>query len=293
MTFLPAELDILVHWMTERDKVRAKKALGLPKPWTSDPLLQGYKWCNVKRADDAVSIAMLSRWYRPNGHPEISLVAAVLGRLVNWPDSLMAITGGEPFHISHLPHARGRLADRAAMGLKVFTSAYVVPGVPGLAKVDSVCNLAELVHKNASSILDTTMRGTWANLVRLKGLGSFLAGQMVADLAQIETGRAWPDASTWAPIGPGSARGLNRLMGRPKDKAVSQEEFERLLPELMSILYPLVQPLWDDRRLQAMDVQNCACEYDKNRRLMLGEGRVRARYDGAGGSRQIGLELAP
>lgn len=31
-----------------------------------------------------------------------------------------------------------------------------------------------------------------------------------------------------------------------------------------------------------MDVQNCLCEFDKYRRLTLGEGRVRARYDGRG-----------
>ena len=31
-----------------------------------------------------------------------------------------------------------------------------------------------------------------------------------------------------------------------------------------------------------MDIQNCLCEFDKYRRLQLGEGKVRARYDGAG-----------
>jgi len=37
-----------------------------------------------------------------------------------------------------------------------------------------------------------------------------------------------------------------------------------------------------------MDVQNCLCEFDKYRRLQLGEGKVRARYNGAG-SNQMAL----
>lgn len=124
------------------------------------------------------------------------------------------------------------------------------------------------------------MRATWAELLNFDGMGNFLAGQVVADLAHLPYGREWPDTDTWAPLGPGSARGINRLRGIPKDKAVSQVEFEQLLPELIGILRPQIADIWDDRRLQAMDVQNCLCEFDKYRRLQLQEGKVRARYDG-------------
>jgi len=123
---------------------------------------------------------------------------------------------------------------------------------------------------------------------RFDGIGSFLAGQIVADLAHLPSGRAWPDAATWAPLGPGSARGINRLRGIPKDKAVTQNDFECLLHELISALRPRIAGIWEDRQLQAMDVQNCLCEFDKYRRLQLGEGKVRARYNGAG-SNQMAL----
>jgi len=33
--------------------------------------------------------------------------------------------------------------------------------------------------------------------------------------------------------------------------------------------------------LEAMDIQNCLCEFDKYRRLTLKEGKVRSRYPGA------------
>jgi hypothetical protein len=285
-TFIASELDILVSWIHERDRIRAAKAAGAPRPWTTDPLLRDYRWCNVRRMDDAVSVEMLSDWYRYEMDPPTALVAAVLGRLVNWPDSLMAITAGGTFELPHLPVARKVLAARAAAGAKVFTGAYVVPGVPGKAKPDSVCDLAYQVAEAARCLYQPSMRGTWAELIALDGLGSFLAGQVVADVAHLAAGWAWPDRTSWAPVGPGSARGMNRLLGRPKDQPMRQGEFEAALPALALELRPRVLSVWEDRHLHAMDVQNCLCEFDKYRRLTLKEGTVRARYDGAGSTQE-------
>lgn len=281
-TFIASELEILVRWMLERDRVRAQKEQGLPRPWTTDPLLRDFRWCNVRRMDDRVSVALLERWYGPDADQRTALVAALLARLVNWPESLLEITGGRSFTIEDLPSARTALAARSSAGHKVFTGAYVVPGVPGRNKVDSVCDLVELIESRSDEVIGATMRGTWAQLIEFDGIGSFLAGQVVADLAQLPAIYTWPDAPTWAPLGPGSARGINRLLGRPKDKAVNQAQFESELPALIDVLRPQVPALWEDRRLQAMDIQNCLCEFDKYRRLHLNEGKVRARYAGAG-----------
>lgn len=279
--FLPAELSTLVSWIYERDRIRSQKERGVPKPWTTDPLLRDYRWCNVRRMDDRVSVALLQRWYVYDADPHTALVAATMARLVNWPESLMDVTGGARFHLAHLHSAGTALSMRSDYGQKVFTGAYVVPGVPGKSKVTSVCDLVHHVDRHADSIFAGSMRDTWANLIKCDGLGSFLAGQIVADLAQLRVGLQWPDAGTWAPIGPGSARGLNRLIGRPKDQAVTQTEFEISLPKLIAVLQPQISAVWLDRHLVAMDIQNCLCEFDKYRRLTLGEGKVRARYDGA------------
>ncbi len=282
MTFAPAEFASLVYWMTERDRIRAAKTLGVPRPWTVDPLLRDFRWCNVRRMDDRVSQALFANWYSTTGDAKTLLVAALLARLVNWPDSLLEISAGRPFDCAHLPGARSALARRAVDGEKVFTGAYVVPGVPGHRKIDSICDLVQQIAAESSRVITSTMRGTWANLVAFDGMGSFLAGQVVADLAQMPATFPWPDAPSWAPLGPGSARGINRLLGRPKDKVVAQSQFEIELCALIDALRPLVPELWMDRCLQAMDIQNCLCEFDKYRRLQLGEGKVRARYNGAG-----------
>jgi hypothetical protein len=273
---VPAELETLVYWIHERDRIRAAKERGASKPWTTDPLLRDYRWCNVRRMDDRVSRELFDRWYpKASSWRGAELDFALFARLVNWPDALDEIVG-------HLDCARVVLTARAERGDKVFTGAYVVPGVPGKNKVDSICDLITKISTQDLYLLRPTMRGTWEQLIRFDGIGSFLAGQVVADLAHLRAGREWPDRDTWAPLGPGSARGLNRLRGIAKDKAVSQAEFEELLPKLIVRLRPRISDVWLDRGLQAMDVQNCLCEFDKYRRLQLAEGKVRARYSGAG-----------
>lgn len=275
LPFFVFELNTLVYWISERENIRRAKEAGKPRPWTSDPLLRDYRWCNVRRMDDRVSRELFERWYPRNLTPwkGTDLTLALFARLINWLESLDEITG-------HLDGARVTLTQRAERGEKVFTGAYVIPGVPGKSKIDSILDLICEIGNRDLDVLRPTMRGTWEQLIRFDGIGSFLAGQVVADLVHLPSGRAWPDAATWAPIGPGSARGINRLRGIPKDKAVSQETFEQLLPELIEVLRPRIAGIWEGRRLQAMDVQNCLCEFDKYRRLQLGEGKVRARYDG-------------
>ena len=288
ITIVPGELDIMVYWIHERDRIRAAKEAGAPKPWTTDKQLRDYRWCNVRRMDDRVSCELFTRWYQQDADRQTSLAAAVLGRLINWPESLLEISEGAPFRIEHLQQAGPVLRGRAARGEKVFTGAYLIPpgrparGGVALSKIEHVIGLAELFAVESYSTITESMRGTWSQIITWDGMGSFLAGQVVADLVHLEPGRQWSDAPTWAPIGPGSARGLNRLRGIAKDKPVSQDDFERLLPDLIQVLRPRIDTVWRDRGLQAMDIQNCLCEFDKYRRLQLGEGKVRARYDGAG-----------
>jgi len=285
--WLESELETLVYWMRERERIRAAKARGDARPWTKDPLLRDYRWCNVQRMDDAVSQAMLRDWYHPDHDLPTSLVAACLGRLVNWPESLMAITSGRPFELAHLVHARAALDERSRRGLKVFTGAYVIPGKPGEPKIHTVVAHAEFVAAHAHELASDTMMRTWRALTRIDGLGSFLAGQMVTDVAYLAAGACWQDRKVWAPLGPGSARGIDRLLGRNKNQALSQAEFDALLPQLMLVLQHRLPEIWADRRMDGMAVQNCACEFDKYRRLQLGEGKVRARYAGAAAHQHV------
>lgn len=284
---LEGELEILLHWIRERESIRESKEAGGPRPWTADPLLRDYRWCNVSRMDDRVSRELMQEWYA-DSDGTTQLVAATLGRLINWPEALRAATGGKPFSLDQMEWIKDALKARAKQGFKVFTGAFVVPGKPGMNKVDSVMGVADRVRALAGEILGPTLRETWSGLMGIDLIGSFLAGQICADLAHLQTGAAWPDRVAWAPIGPGSARGMNRLRGRPFRAALPQAQFDDELADYVQTVRPLIAAIDDDRQLGSQDYQGTLCEFDKYRRLMLGEGQVRARYDGAGGSEAQG-----
>jgi len=119
------ELSLLRYWITERERLRKVKEGGGPKPWTADPLLRDFRWCNVRRMDDRVSRELFERWYPTQSTPgETDLTYALFARLINWPEAVDEVVG-------HLDSVRPILLERAARGQKVFTGAYVVPGVPG------------------------------------------------------------------------------------------------------------------------------------------------------------------
>lgn len=56
----PENMAHLMRFIVERYKIHVRKdILGKPRPWTSDPVLQTYKFTNVFREDDRVSRALI------------------------------------------------------------------------------------------------------------------------------------------------------------------------------------------------------------------------------------------
>ena len=49
--FIAEELDRYFYWQEERESIRRKKENGLPAPWTDDPILQEFKFCQVYREE--------------------------------------------------------------------------------------------------------------------------------------------------------------------------------------------------------------------------------------------------
>lgn len=53
--FNGGSLELFVHWITERYKIHLKKDSGEPRPWTNDPILDNYRFTNVRREQDRQS----------------------------------------------------------------------------------------------------------------------------------------------------------------------------------------------------------------------------------------------
>lgn len=281
MNLLPERLELLSYWVRERESIRQKKEAGLPKPWTQNVVLQTTRFCNCRRVDDKVSRWLLSNWYTKTAvtHP---LAAAGLARLINWPDTLEVLL--------HDAWEWDMEAAMLALRLyrddrnKVFTGVYIIngTGAKGRDKIFVVCRQVNTFYMHPELLDPKSMESTWRNLMRVPGIGTFIAGQMTADLRHVVPGE-WADKMAWAPLGPGSQRGLSWLQGwdgLAKLPSMSQAVFTEGIGVLMPWFASTLPEIFDDRKLEAHDVQNCLCEYDKFMRISTGVGRGKNSYPG-------------
>lgn len=278
--------ELFFYWVEERESIRRKKEAGLPKPWTDNPILQRYKFCNVQREHDRVTVWIKNHWRDPcRGHPNMWF-AMIVARLFNWPDTLNDID----FPLADFDKLKETWREvlkrrRDERGLKVFTGAYLVStnGVK-MDKVDYILDrvLTPIWERGCDpqhlgeSAGGWKLEDYWRFLTQFDGLGSFMAGQVVADLKYVDP--VLEQASDWwtfAPLGPGSIRGLNRFFGRPTDKPLKQEQGLKEILEIRTMIYNRL-----GYNLPAHDVQNCMCETDKFIRLTKGEGKTRSTYPG-------------
>ncbi len=255
----PELLDISKKVIVEREKVRLKKSLDEPKPWTDwEPLLK-FRFTNVRRMDDKVSQWLLTKWYQSFFDHRNMLLAAVLARQLNSIETLEEI--GFP-DVLNLDHIEKVLRDRTSRGDKNFSAAYMITGTLGGDKT------TQLVHKVLSPLqnltLDTSsMEKSVSLLLPHAGMGTFIAGQVVADLRWGLSG-SWSDKDSWAPLGPGSNRWLRILHGEEEKRDVNLKQKE-FLSRLESLRYslcqdPQIQAIQEDRKLELMDWQNVCCE---------------------------------
>ncbi len=266
-------IERLIYFINERESIRLKKEAGKPWPWTDDEILSSYRFCNVRRMDDKVSQWLLKNWYEPHrDHPNM-LVAIVMARFFNLPNILGMIGFPKRWDPEKVKY---KIRCHKDGGNVVFNAAYMVRGNDGEDKVASVIDYTvQPLFVDPPTINTSSMQETHAAIKDRYGFGSFMAGQVVADLRWAMTGE-WKDKKTWAPVGPGSSRGMCRLFNWPL-RLIKQEKFETHLGELTKLLKSHL-PQKVTRRLEAIDYQNCLCEYDKMTRVLLGEGRPKQLY---------------
>lgn len=269
----------LCYWITERESIRLKREKGEPPPWTDDEVLQQYRFTNVRRIDDRVSQWLLKNWYKPyKDHPN-TLAAVCLARHFNLPFSLAAITS--LIFVDAQPNlcAVGQVIRvLKSTGHTVFNGAYMVRGIGASDKTEMVLEkVCRPLLENPPLIDTASMQRSVEALLPYWGFSSFMAGQVVADLRWALSG-TWLDKDDWAPLGPGSKRGMNRLHGAVPTTPLSQENF---LNELRILRDKLCNRLLNTitRRLELMDYQNCLCEFDGYERTIWGEGRKKEKYN--------------
>lgn len=271
------------------------EAIGWPTSFTDDPILKQFRFCNVFRELDRVTVWINENIRKPYAdHPNLWLMLAI-ARTINWPDTLQHLfdKGAMPVEDDWVPSdLTSELEIWQGYGNKVYTGAYMIRAESNpKAKWYSWSKnryISEIVigrlwkqRKMFQSYLDSgtaTLRETWETFQEpyYIGWGPFMAYQVVVDLRHTRYLKDAPDIETWSALGPGSRRGLNRLYGRPVDYPLKQddglEEMLRISRNQDQFKAPWVP------HIELSDIQNCLCEFDKYQRVKNGEGRPRAQY---------------
>lgn len=266
------ELPTLLHWISEREAIRLKKESGEKKPWTTDPILKSYRFCNVRRKDDKVTRWLESNWYDYWEHPNF-IGAMTLSRLINEPNTL----GTMGFPAYEWNDYAKVVKELRETGVRIFNPAYIVSTCgEKMDKVDYVFRVAQEANKIKPRMSESLQ--SYANrLMQVRGLGAgFLAAQVVADVkyTPLLNTTVAVDWHSWCLPGPGSKRGLNRLLNQDLEANWATPTFQKYVWELTKEVNSKLA-----LQLHAQDVQNCLCEFDKYVRAKKG-GRPKQTYPG-------------
>lgn len=287
-------MDRLIYWINERESVRKAKEASKDPPWTDDPIIQTTYFTNVNRdhdrvtrwlknvvmdslkGDDRVLFAILAfRWfnYIPTGELLVGIqqdnANGSKNLLVNW----------------NTTRAIRMLNYHKEKGRQIFTGAFTIsPSGSKKGKIERVCeDYIDPVWENLHELLDTlhhgpeTLEFTFKELQKYPGLkgSGFMAAQVIADLKHTHFLKGAPDWWSWCCLGPGSKRGLNRVMSREPDDPPVKNWHDRLLG-----IQRVVQKK-TGLELCLQNIQNCLCEFDKYERILWGQGRSKRTYPGA------------
>lgn len=269
-----SNVDDFVSFITERHRIYLRRAAGQPPPWTDDPILQEFKFCNPYRENDRATVWLRKEWYEPHHDDPYLFFAMIVARWCNRLPTLDVLGYPVPWNRKLYEETLNSLPKPVWE-----TGAYRTPNVKGMSKIAGQATLLDAIWKDRDQIapaIGETLAGTRQVLSSYPGFGSgkqtgsgdFLAGQIVADLKMFEPLRSAPDYWTWAVPGPGSKPGLNWVLGR--DPKTSWDVYDwvihaRKLRKEVSQRWPSE---WTPLCLQ--NIQNCLCEFNKLCRIRNG-----------------------
>lgn len=283
-------------YLMMRERIRIAKAEGKPWPWTEDPILQKYKFTNVRREHDRTSMEM-RRFYTTHfkAAPELVWLNCTIARYFGTYEFQKALgwqTDFKPDVIKKL--AKTRLSE----GERVFTGAYVITnqGISAPKQEVVVDHFVKGVwdaRKRLSAVVKSTgkWQDTLAVLSEIPGFGGsgFMGKEVTLDTMffmdfwpeKVGRGASRPrDYWDWTPIGPGAQRGLVRVLGgNPRVNPSLRRGVG--LSDLMALAAKQKEAGWPVAwgKLAPTDIQFGLCEFDKFERTNNGEGKPRSKYE--------------
>jgi hypothetical protein len=267
-----------LKFILARYEIYVARQTGMPRPWSTDAILQRYKFCNTYRELDRVTRQIAKLWREPHKDDRHLWFALVVARrCVNLPATLAGIGFPVPWDPDHFLRV---LERRKKSGKQVFNSEpykLIVSGQSGDLGQLHVKFVLDPVWQDRDRLRphsDDTLQSFYERLAAVPFMGGFYAAQIVADLkyvGKLRHARDWWDFSA---SGPGSRRGLNRVLDHRTDGPWRESDWVNQLYLLRKAIAPALAKAGLPQ-MHAQDTQNCLCEFDKYERIRLGEGKGR------------------
>jgi hypothetical protein len=272
-----------------RQDIFHRRVRGQGQPWTDDPVLLEYRFTNAYRASDRVSQYLIREViYASDQDPEEVVFRVLLFKFFNkvatW--ELLQRTFGQltlaNFSIDDYDRT---LSDAFCRGQRIYSAAYIMPAaMPGVARKHRthLLLLKQMIDDRLAERLAScrTMRDGYELLLSYRGIGGFLAYQLITDLNYADV-LNFSEMEFVVP-GPGAASGMAKCFSDIGD--YSPSEVIRLVTESQQAEFEArglsFQDLWG-RPLQLIDCQNLFCEVDKYSRV------VHPEVEGIGGRSRI------
>lgn len=267
--------DIFWRFTAERHRIYEQRVAGLPGPWTDDRILQQYKFCNVYRAADRVSQALIKNviYVDDTTAAEDLAFQIVLFRTfsnINTWLSLVEYLGRKPI----VDDLRGNRLEEALSAIRaengrLYTGAFILcatdaygRGIKHLNHIDLFRDMF-IARKLQEKILSAkSLRQVYDTLHQFPLMGDFMSYQVAIDLNYSELTPF--SENDFTQPGPGALRGIKKVFENTGDYSPSD------------IVHWMVDRQDDEftargltfnglfgRPLQAIDVQNLFCETDK------------------------------
>lgn len=279
------------NFIYDRQLVWYKRTiLKQPYPWTDDPILKTYKFCNTYRELDKGTMYLIEAIINNKRIPLGSkLLNCMIYRRFNlpgffeWIDGPILEKGFFPFD-----NLIFKLEKRKAKGLNLFNDAYIVSQTPYDRKigrkekfVQQLCIFRDLMNKSEYTrlsldiITSRNLKNVHSILKdRVFGMGDFLAYQTVTDLTYFPEFKGKWDINSFVAMGPGSKPGVELIYNtRPIDYAERCHElwrcqdfwFDKLKKETSRDWNKIKfrKPYFKSEYLSLSNIQNCLCEFRK------------------------------
>jgi hypothetical protein len=285
--FIPEELDRYFYWLHERENIRIlKEEQGAEPPWTKDPILQKFKFCQVFREDDRTT-----RWFRTHIREPLQDEAAVIMATIIFRWFNFIETGRTLLkHDLLLNWDRKKAIEEITKQPKWVTGSYIIKTPNRMDKVTGVAECITHMWKDRNYIAETlelyrnerknTLKSTWELFKDYPYMGPFMAYEVVTDLRDTYILEDASDVNTWANAGPGAMRGLNRLTGRALKFTSTVHPWQKEMYELWEIATTerLDGFIIDHEKFELREIEGGLCEFDKYSRILKNEGRTRGLY---------------